>query len=256
MLNKSNSVAFSILPLVIIILSCDVCTSSPKLRLPEDDASIATLLASKGYRINGYKWKPGRKIESIEFNKKTQYTTGDFESLCSIKSIKHFRFEDILMPKLTQNEVASCSKNSDLKLDFVDVELELDSLCLLADKIQDGSPAFYFSNTNVNDHTIDCISKISRLKSIYISRKSKISEDSICKLTLKVTSVTFFGLNNVPFSKKALDCIFSLPKLTRVTLQNWSKVPDMERIEYVRQYEIRHGRKIESIIADPTTDTY
>jgi len=252
MLNKTNNIcAFFLLWIIIFIFNS--CNSS-KLRLPEDIPTIATILNTKGYEINGYKWKPGEKIEIIAIGKKTQYSSGDLASICKVKTINLLIFEKIDYLKLTKEEIETCSKIHSLRWDFRGTKLDKNSICELSTSNTKGNrPSFYFSNTNVNDHMLECISTIPLLKGIRFNKKPEITEDAICNLTNIAKEISTFGLSNVSFSKKALKCIFSLPNLKLLTLQNWSQVPESEIYEMVHEYEDRHGRKLDAIIDDPTS---
>lgn len=251
MLNKTNNIcAFFLLWIIIFIFNS--CNSS-KLRLPEDIPTIATILNTKGYEINGYKWKPGEKIEIIAIGKKTQYSSGDLASICKVKTVNLLIFEKINYLKLTDEEIDTCSKIQSLRWDFRGSILDKDLICKLSEKMNNNRPSFYFSNTNVNDHMLECISTIPLLNGITFDKKSEIMEAAICNLTSRANEISFFGLSDVSFSRKALDCIFSLPNLNRVSLQNWSKVPEEKIWELVHEYEDRHGRKLDAIIDDPTS---
>jgi hypothetical protein len=253
MLNKHIFKKSSYIVIFSLIFFLNACNRSNGIKKFKDTSELNLFLKSKGYIINTYGWKPGRKIEDITVEKTTKYERGDFEVICSIPSLSIIYFEGIEVPILTKYEIETCAIIKNLKFDFRRVKLSVTQLCDISAKMKNSNPSFYFTNTNVNDQMLDCLSNITSLKAIAIDDKFDITEKSICNLTKNAQSITFFGLSEVPFSRKALDCIFSLPKLTRVSLQNWSQVPEEKIWELVHEYEDRHGRKLDAVIDDPTS---
>lgn len=246
--NFSYGFVFSFLCLFLLF-----CTGKKGIKEFKDNSELNDFLISKGYIINTYGWKPGKQIKTIELRKTTKYSEGDFEVICSIPSLSILFFEGGDVPQFTKYELETCEKGKNLQFDFRRVKLSVTQLCDISAKMKNSNPSFYFTNTNVNDQMLDCLSKITSLNAIAIDDKFDITEKSICKLTANVKSITSFSLSEVSFSRKALDCIFSLPNLNRVSLQNWSKVPEEKIWELVHEYEDRHGRKLDAIIDDPTS---
>jgi hypothetical protein len=245
-----------LLVFVILFVTVNNCSSSSGMQLPKDEGSISSILKSKGYRINTYGWKPGKKIESVGMDEKTKYTTGDFESICSIPTIKQLYFENVELPKLGDKEIEACTQDGIESLHFTKVILDQKSICSLSKRMSNRKAFISFGDSQLNDPILNCVSGTMNLDGLAISGKSNLSELAFCEFTQKSKDLSFLVINDVQFSKKTLECIFSLPSLTRVTLQGWTKVSEQERFDFVAKYEKKYGRKIQSIVDDPTTNTY
>ncbi|MCG9875936.1 MAG: hypothetical protein MH321_14260 [Leptospiraceae bacterium] len=236
-----------------LILFLNDCNRSNGIKKFKDTSELNIFLKSKGYIINTYGWKRGEAIETVEFRKSTNYSTGDLEIICSIPTLTRIKFDKVTIPNLTEDEMETCANINNLKFDYRRVILSRNHICDISEKSKFSKLSFIFTETNVDDRMLECLSKIKNLESIGVADKSEITEQSICSLTANLKSITSFRLSEVPFSRKALDCIFTLPNLKRVSLQNWSQVPEEKIWELVHEYEDRHGRKLDAIIDDPTS---
>jgi len=253
MLNRKDSQGSLIRFYIILCLLLITCKGSKTFKDFKDDSELSQFLNQKGYILDTYGWKLGEKIETIEMRKTTKYSPGDFELICSIPTISILYFDGGEVPSFNETEVETCAKIKNIKLDFRRVKLNVSEICKVSEKMKDSSPKLYFTDTNVNDEMFDCFTKVSTLEGIGVFNKFEITESSICKLTSKVKSITTFRLSDVSFSRNTLECIFSLPNLKAITLQNWSQVPGQEIWDLVHEYEDRHGRKLDAIIDDPTS---
>jgi hypothetical protein len=253
MLNKLLSKLSCFFVLSFLCQFLMLCNGKKEIKEFKDDSELNDFLTSNGYIVNTYGWKPGKQIKTIELRKTTKYSEGDFEIICSIPTLSRIMFDAVEVPNFTQEELEACSKISKLEYDFRRVQLSLTNICAISEKMKNSRPSFTFVDTNINDQMLGCLSKVNLLDEIAFDGKFEISEEFICKITSELKHLSFLMINESPFTKKALTCIFTLPNLKSVSLQNWSQVSGQEIWDLVHEYEDRHGRKLDAIIDDPTS---
>ncbi|MCZ8156485.1 MAG: hypothetical protein O9264_10230 [Leptospira sp.] len=229
------------------------CKGSKTYKDFKDEAELNQFLTARGYIIKTNGGKSAGQIESVKITKSTLYESGDFKIICTIPTLKQIVFESADVHNLREDGLSFCANISGLEFYFRKVKLNEEQICEISEKTRESKPSFYFSNTNLNDNMLNCLMKIHTMQSFGADVAYEITEDAVCKLSQKITSVTYFGLSEAPFSRRALECIFSLPNLNFVFLQHWSQVPGQEIYDLLHEYENRHGRKLESVIDDPTS---